>query len=251
MRKTVLFIVLTFSAALYGIVDTESKYSNKLKDNPWLFRLGGGFTQRSGNSQNKQIDLDSVVIYKVSKSQILLANDGSYGFASGQTNTNRFFSYLKYTYEMKENLLSLESFSQIEFDEFKGLLFRGLMGFGVKFFAYADDNYQLVLRVAHMPEYEKYSNGEKGWAQRLSNNIIFSYIGSDIFSGDLVLYYQPRYDRWTDDYRVASELQVSLKIIEHLSFRFSYLVSFDSEPIEGVRSTDSTIKNSLVLEFAM
>jgi hypothetical protein len=146
--------------------------------------------------------------------------------------TNRGFAHLRYNYSLSSKI-TIEAFSQFQFDEIQEIDKRILNGFGPRLELAQTDSAHLYIGALYMYEYEETSDqpGEIIYNNdnRLSSYVSFGYQFNEYVNISNVTYFQPNLSDW-DDYRITSNLVLSAGLNQWLAFRMSFNLVYDNRP---------------------
>jgi hypothetical protein len=160
------------------------------------------------------------------------------------------FAHLRYNFDIKNSLV-YEAFAQGQYNERTRVLFRGLVGSGIRVKIKYDKKKRFYLGLAYLIE----SNQFKDNTLRQLDHRLSSYLSYNIGFGNKskfvhTTYVQPRIDNW-DNIRVSSEASLFFFISKHLSFRSTFNTAYDSDPRlpPSVPDWIYTLTNGLRFEF--
>lgn len=174
-----------------------------------------------------------------------------YGQQGGESSIDNSFYHLRYRYSLSETL-SLETFVQQDSDRFRRRTSRQVYGAGPHLRLVESESFSLAYSLAPMYEKEILSEDEgrsdERTKTRLSQMLYVDWKWQPHVLLSNVLYLQPKIDLWSDR-RVLNEAALQVKLAEHLSLKTAYALTFDSHPPRGVRRSDTSVKQSLVLSF--
>ncbi len=169
----------------------------------------------------------------------------------GVANTlNDGFTHLRYNYDLPKKWV-YEAFVQGQYNERTRVLFRGLMGTGIRLKLKHGKKQRYYIGLAYFLE----SNQFKDTTARQLDNRLSGYLSYNINFGEKsrfvhTTYVQPRLDNW-QNIRVSSEASLLFIISKHLTFRTTFNTSYDSDPRlpESVPDWIYTLTNGLRFEF--
>ena len=175
---------------------------------------------------------------------------GSYGEASGSTNTNKFYTHLRYLNKLNKDSLTAEVFVQSEGNEFTNVKYRRLAGGGLrykfsessfgKFFIGAGAFFEQIRYTSEIDPDE-------------SNVRINSYISYTKEFGDkskvaYVGYYQPNTEDF-EDIVISNGLELKIHVVEKLYITLQVYYDVDTKPAIGIEESDFTQKTLFLWEF--
>ncbi len=161
------------------------------------------------------------------------------------------FQHLRYNYTFpKINFLTLEAFTQYQYNAVKQIKRRFLIGSGMRYRIVSNEKLTLFLGTLGMYEYEKRSNAKREVLEtsrlasyvsivwQILNNVHFKHIN----------YYEPSFQD-VRNYKFTSESSLVVAITSVLSLKISFDLSQDSHPSEGVDRLFYTWENALQFKF--
>ena len=163
------------------------------------------------------------------------------------------FEHLRYR-RMVSRRWRLESFIQHEYDEDRRLALRALAGGGIRFEVSAFDGGLFAVGVASMVEWERLRDGNEPDAGDESVvNRLSTYLSTEFSLAERVelkqtLFYQPKITSFADA-RALNETSFVLTVTERVQIPITYTLRYDSEPPDGVVSTDARLHTSVVFRF--
>ena len=259
-RRVALFLV-ALSTTIFapraeaGIVNVQSALATESKPG-----LSGSATAtvdwRTGNSKLLLLGLSPVARFRAGDHLLIAILRGDYG-KSGSTNiTSKAFEHLRYRYDFHPRVLG-ELFQQAEYDKFKLLKSRVLVGAGPKVDLLSDKRLSLSWGVAYMFEYEKPSSGaletDSEIFHRVSSYLMARFELDDRVQIVETVYAQPCI---TDpaDVKLLNESQVVIQLTTRIALKSSLVVGFDAEPLhknDGTRleRLDTATKTSVTVSF--
>jgi hypothetical protein len=160
------------------------------------------------------------------------------------------FSHLRYNFDVKKGLV-YEAFGQVQYNERTLILFRGLIGTGIRLKLNKGKKQRYYLGISYLLEQNQF----KGKTERTLDNRLSSYLSYNISFGNKsrfahTTYVQPRLDNW-QNIRVSSEASLLFVISKHLTFRTTFNTAYDSDPRlpPSVPDWIYTLTNGLRFEF--
>lgn len=156
------------------------------------------------------------------------------------------------------NTISLETFSQYQYDKARGLDVRLLAGIGPRWRVVRTTVWNVALGTAAMYEAENWltpnvTTDAPIYARYLKSS---SYVGIGFEINpqvdlNAVTYYQVGYDRDYDAalHRVSGEMNLAVKLLGHLSFTMSLTAAWESRPIVPVVPFIFMVTNGIRYNF--
>ena len=237
LRTTLLLTVLAISSPALAQVNAESLRPNPLRAS-WSGGVEGSFALSRGNIELLDIGGGGRVQYQtlhplpasqegVSAPLPYIAQrvflTGSARFAERAQNAfiNQAFVHVRWT-GMWHERVGTDVFAQYQFNEFLRLRARAVAGTGVR------------VEIVHTPVFMMWG----GSGYMFEYNLLLQN----------TLYYQPRFDDFTD-FRVLEEFEALSKVTELLALGATLSVLHDSAPPTGVKETDLRLISTLRLSF--
>jgi putative salt-induced outer membrane protein YdiY len=197
--------------------------------------------------------------FRYDNNHVYLMASGRYIALDESSFEKNISEHLRYRYDWT-NWFGSESFAQHEYNEFRRLLVRLLFGIGPRFTPFRSKIFDVALGTAYMLEYEQLDDAkdaegvllpdasETGLHHRWSNYLSLNLVIEDKWQLASTTYYQPRFEAFKD-FRVLSELAVSMQIVQLFSLKISCAVSYDNRPAMTVKKFDSYMGFGLNLAF--
>lgn len=251
MKKIILFCLLSsfnLSAVAQSVVHAESKHLRAKKQGFSAdIEVGLNFVQNVNDvfsSQNR-----TKLQYAKGKSTFLSLNALNLTIFNESRILNDGFQHFRYGYKVND-WLKWEAFIQGQYNEIIKIKGRYLAGTGplFKIIETKEDSINVFIGTMYMPEYEEETTDKINRHHRWNNMLVFGWPINDNIDIDIISYYQPDIVRFKD-FRLSSEISLSIKIIDQLNFRFSIAHFYDADPPDGIRKTFYNVRNSLTFDF--
>ncbi|GIX06028.1 MAG: hypothetical protein KatS3mg115_0431 [Candidatus Poribacteria bacterium] len=207
---------------------------------------------RSGNTALTQFQSRGQLAH-LSKSGLLLGVLRSELRAQGRRTQRRFanatFIHIRYRHTLALPW-QWEWFAQYEFDEFRRLALRALVGSGPRFQQEMGRGSFVALGVAVMGEYERLRTGAEPDAGAVAQGVrLSSYLSVELPLSQRALmketvFIQPRWGNW-DDFRLLSELTLSAALSQRITLPVGLVLRHDSRPPSGVEPTDVAFQTAI------
>ncbi len=220
--------------------------------------VSGGVTAAAdfnrGNTDLFVLSVSPIVRYRAKDEFVAAIVRTEYGHNDDERILFRAFTHIRYRHRFSERWLG-EAFTQHEFDEFRRLNLRSLVGFGPKYELLRRQDANLGLGVAYMLEYEELDNdgNERDAGDDHLDHRLSSYLSGRLAPTERVelfqtFYAQPRFDR-PSDIRLLSQSEASVKASETIAITTSLNIAYDSRPPDTIKKTDITLKSSISWSF--
>jgi len=178
---------------------------------------------------------------------------GEYGFAGEKLIVSRILEHLRYRYRFLD-WLSGETYVQHEYDAFRRLQLRALVGAGPRFTPWSSDTARLVLGVTMMLEHEQLRrDGEPDAGTRATDLRLSSYVLARVklmenMSLVETLYVQPRLTGFSD-VRLLNETLLAVEPNKRFTFTTGFLLTYDTAPPATVSRLDTQLRTGIAVKF--
>ena len=241
-----------------AISNIENERPN-LPENGFSGQLKLGFNGKTGNQEEQKTEAGAKIIYR-DDAEIFMALVGrELGSKLSVTNTDNSFLHTRWTHLLSDRW-ALESFAQLEKDQFDNLTSRILAGGGGRYVVSQEkDIYAFALGLGAFKEYEKLNlvdHEEANDLWRVNSYYSYKYQINEQVSLVNTTYYQPS---TTDfgDYRVLFDLGIGVKLTNSLQIKLNYKLTYDSQPAQNLNvnpvidnfKTNTEYKTSLAYSF--
>lgn len=230
----VMSVTLLFTSLAHAFLNIES-IRQKAKAG---FFGGSGFqlSGESGNTDKIVSSFTTVNGYKTEKMELLGLAKYKYGESANIKDSNEGDLHLRYTFVPSKGP-SYEAFGQVEFDEFRNLELRTLLGLGLRNPIIQEEKVSFFIGAGIFFENEDLKDSQD--EEDFRGNLYLSFVKEfrDGLEISIIGYYQPSMQR-IDDYRVKTDFGFSLKLTEMLSLGIELNISTDSKPPGQVEETD-------------
>lgn len=242
---TLFFFTSFVSQNAFSIINIETiRGQNKAGS---IGGLNINFLGERGNSERFTGNLKTLNAYVTDLNEFLVFTDYTYGESRNIKDTNRANAHFRYTLKDSE-LFYKEFFYQIEFDEFRSLDFRQLIGTGLRTSVFKTEKTNLAIGYGFFHESEYYDQAPD--EERIRLNLYLAYfqeLSPDI-SLAATLYFQPDIEVFKD---IRSILTTTLKtkITDSISFINNINGRLDSQPVSGIRKYDISYNFGLSYDY--
>ncbi|MBW6492218.1 MAG: DUF481 domain-containing protein [Lentimicrobium sp.] len=202
----------------------------------------------SNTKKFTEAGLNFHVQYKTNRSLYLALSDYEIIRSDESDFSNKGIQHFRYNYKLTP-ILTLEAFTQAQFNKVLNLNFRGLAGAGIRTKLLGNENFRIYSGLAYMFEYEEPREIEPvEYNNRFSTYLSATLRFNDILSLVNTAYYQPRIDYFSD-YRLSNNLDLIFRVSKRLSYvlKFEYII--DNRPLLSMPRDIYSLKNSLVIDF--
>lgn len=199
------------------------------------------------NSEFFKLATGSQLGYSKEKNTYLSINELRLIFAEEDKLENKGYQHFRYQRQL-DSTITLEAFSQTQFDQVLKIELRQLFGIGPRIHLFHKSKSKVFLGLHYMYEYEEELGTEIiNRDHRLSSHFAFSK-KLENSAIHCIAYYQPRIDQF-GDYRVSGSTTYSIVLRKQLRFNIRGELTYDSMPVKGVNDLTYTLLNGFSLEF--
>lgn len=250
--KWLCYIVAFVPLSSHAIVNVE-----ELRSTP----AGDGFSGRfdlslsgdSGNTEKSSSSIGTRLQWKKERVTNLFIMNYAYGESDDIRDTNKGFIHLRHIVQTQEKR-AIETFAQIESNEFARLSFRGLLGAGIRYTTRQDDDYNIHIGLGAFHAWETLDEQtgltddgtERFW--RANIYLVLNYRLNDHVRAGSTTYYQPAIETLSDT-RILEEAGLKVKLADDLDLKLTLEIVHDSRPPETVKKTDTSYTTGVEYHF--
>lgn len=252
IRILAALMMLTTSVGHAQIVNVQGAIAKPPVENGIEGRVALKLGWTEGNAPSFDVGGSGSVVWKHDDSLTLAMVSGEYGSAMHVVNTKKTFAHLRERYTLSSRW-RWEAFAQHEYDRFRRLSFRALLGTGPALQIIDDENHSLLVGAAYMLDVEKLDKrvGEPDSGVRMTEHRASTYVtGRQRITADVsfvqTIYAQPRLDE-LDNYRLLADASLIVQLSERIALTDGFVASYDSRPPEQVKRWDTTLRLGLIL----
>ena len=248
MKPLVLLTLLVAAPAAAQIVNVQSVFTD---DAP--LGVSGGIDAavdwRTGSNDFLALRGALAGQWRGERGQVLALARGEYGLSQGLTTLNRVLEHLRYRHSLTERW-GAESFLQHEYDGFRRLQLRALLGAGPRFRLIREEKLNLALGLALMLEHERLRQddqpdaGARTTDLRLSSYALAGLPVAENVELTETVYVQPRLDA-PADLRVLNETALVVRPNAHFSLGLAFVLTWDRRPPASIAPLDTQLRTTL------
>ncbi|MCB1647667.1 MAG: DUF481 domain-containing protein [Pseudomonadales bacterium] len=237
------------SSTALAIVDVQDSYSSVLEDGV-TNTLGFSFSGASGNDDSSKAEISEHFHWRANATTLMFLASWERGDSNGNDTADNSFAHLRYVRRLTDTF-AIESYLQFQQDQFVELQRRRLLGAGVRFELWEQQNdRRLAVGAGLMQEYERYT-GATDETRELRANLYASVSlplsdGGPVFT--LSSYLQPALDDW-GNLRTVNNMSLKADIAQAFAVKFSLGYHYNGEPVRGVDKGDFKYATSLEYTF--
>lgn len=233
----VLLLALFFQPSAQAFMNIEQLRQGAKPGTTGL--VGAKINGQTGNAKKLLAELSTLTLQRNGASEYLLAGLYRYGQSRSVRDTYLGNVHLRYT-RYFDHWPAAEFFAQTEFDQFKRIARRDILGTGLRERLGGGEKDAVFLGGGFFWENEHFQDGLA--RQRvLRGNLYVSFVRSftETISGNLVLYYQPSF-RTVADARVQVDSSLQIALARSLALAIDWDMQADTRPPPGVQKVDTT-----------
>lgn len=221
-------ILIFFILSLTHPLRAADKKSN------WNIGLDTGFNYFFGTVELLQFMFQSDIVHRSKKYEFSFNNMLWYGFSDDKRTVNHGSEGIKFDY-LPLSTWSPFIFIEHEYDEFRKIRDRTKSGSGLKFTFIRNEKINISLSEAFLYEYE--NNRARGITKIVRSSERFKAEAkvNDAVSLFFILFHQPNFESFIDDYRIIERIWISVTLTNRLSLKFAFNFEYDNKPALGVR----------------
>lgn len=269
-RRAAGLLALAFVGALAGLaapaaraqINTEALRAKK--DKPGLSGLfEGALTWQTGNTDLLLVAMTTRLQYVKGLHSPFLQATYALGKKSGSAFVHNGFLHARWP-AWWHRLVATEVFGQLEFNEFRLLRLRALVGAGVRVAILRHKHVEIKLGTGYMFEYEHLDlkplelhpmagladerHPEKTYNHRWTSYLSVRVDVNKWFALTNVVYAQPRFDDFSD-VRVLEDFSASFQVTKILAVVLAFELHWDSDPPREVKALDTKTLAKLQVKF--
>jgi hypothetical protein len=239
-------ILFSFSASAQVINIEGKRFLNDT--NGWVGNADFSFAVIQNTQQVLSFSNTLRVQYQKNRSRFILLNDINFIKAGATDFVNAGYQHFRYNYKI-QRLLTLEAFTQTQYNPILKLDFRYLLGAGPRLRLLKRENARIYAAALYMYEFDDIKDD----AVDLHEHRISSYVTFTLGllkNCELIstTFYQPKVDD-PSDYRIANDSSLEIHINKHLNFKSTFNLLYDTHQPSGVPQLVYHFRNGLSVKF--
>jgi len=256
------FLLLSSTVSFGQILNIEKARIDSLKSEKAYrinFETKFNFYNRSASAEDQArfatITNDLNAIFAPNQHAYILLGKLAYTENNGESILNNGYLHARVNFNYK-NTWSLEAFGQGQYDNFRGLSDRYLLGGAIRWRAIKSENLMAAFATGPMYENEIWRRPiEEGVENvhflKLSTYMILRWDIAENVNFNTIFYYQVGYDPTIDKARnrLSSSSNINIKISKFLSFTTSIEMVYEDKPIIPITKFIYGVENGLTLSF--
>jgi len=252
--RVALLILVLAGTARAQIVNVQGQLAKAPAADGVTGQIEAKLDWREGNNPLFQIGGAGALLVRDGKFLGLVLVKGEYGESADVTLSRKAFAHVRGRYSI-DCRWKWELFGQTEYDAFRRLTLRALVGTGPALQIVETKTVGVLAGAAYLFEIEKLDEregtidaGDRTTASRASVYVTgVEKLGSQVAISQTV-YAQPRLDE-PSDIRVLGELAVTSKLSKHIALTDAFTVAYDRSPPDQIKRFDSQLTIGLIVTF--
>lgn len=215
----------------------------------WTGEVEGQIALAEGNSEYFQLLFGAAAQLNAGRHRWRLLGSETLTWANDQKVSENLLLHLRHNYRIRPWISSLV-FTQTQYNPFQRLAVRFLLGGGARFDVVREETWEVALGASYMLEVEDLTDDDTGSDTEHRQSYFASLVGNPLpnLRLDLSAFWQPLFSDFSDS-RVYGAASSRVDVVGGLDLLLSVGVQRDSNPPEGVKEVDLTLRSGLVLEF--
>lgn len=240
-------------AVFVAAAPVEGQIVNTLRgwaepDSGWSGEVRGQVALSEGNAEYFELTLGGAAQVTTGRHRVRALTSETLRRAGGEKVAESLLLHLRHNLRLRPWLASL-AFAQLQYNPFRRLERRTLLGLGARFDIVRAEAWDAALGVSGMLERERITD-RSGTETEGRASYFVSVVGrvAPHVRLDTSGFWQPRFAE-PGDARAFLEAGVRVDLVGGLGLLVALDLEHDSDPPEGVEETDLTLASGLVLEF--
>jgi Protein of unknown function, DUF481 len=250
--RPIVVVALLCSSVRAQIVNVQGAIAKPPDNNAVVGQVELKLNWAEGNSPAFDASGGASVLWKHDQILSLVQVRGEYGTALHVENTAKTFEHIRERISLG-CVWRWEAFVQHEYDQFRRLSLRTLVGTGPALQLMNEPDVAILAGATYMFEYEALDNrmGTNDAGARYDEQRASVYLtGREVLVENVAfvqtIYVQPRFDDLSN-YRLLGDAALEVKLTKRVAVTDGLLVDYDSRPPQGVRAWDTSLKIGLVV----
>lgn len=251
-RRAAMVATLTLAAA---VAPLQAQIVNTLRgwsapEPGWSGEVEGRFALSEGNAEYLELSAAASLQLVAGRHRVRALASETLRRAGGEEIAEDFLVHLRHNFRLT-SVLSTLFFVQNQYNPFRRLERRTLLGGGGRWDVVRAESWNAALGAAYMYESEVLTDDPEGVVDTDHRFSFFaSLVGrlTQAVRADVAAFYQPLVGDFADS-RAFTSASVRTDIVGELDLIVAFTLYHDSEPAEGVEPTDLTLSSGLVLSF--
>ena len=249
MKLALIVLILFLSNSIQaGIINTLPEIP-KSDDKPLIkTRLSASIDWEQGNNNELDIEAAGFMLLQKKLWSVYFVTSASKSVSNGVLGSLDTMNHLRGRFFLLEPF-ALEIFAQHEYDRFRKLDTRALIGAGPTFKILSSEFLNIMSGMSMMMEYIKPSdNLDEEINARWTSYLQLELNINDRFSIHNVFFYQTKTND-SSDFLIYESISMEIKATKWFGIAFGFTIGYDNMPLLDVGKTDLGLSSSLFVEY--
>lgn len=237
---------MIFAVVLMSLICANNVFA--ADDNPWKQEVSLGYTQKTGNTQSRELLSNYEGMRTTEEAEITIKAGVLYSSVNKKMDGQKYNGSLRYAPELAETDWFGFAKIEAEHDRFAGIDYRYVPSIGAGYWIAREEDFTASGEVGVGHEYVKYTNGSD------DDNVVLiprfyaekAVLEKAKLSEELIFY--PNLED-VKKYRIRSETRFTNALSEALALRVSFIDEFNTNPTGESKKNDTQLVLSLVYGF--
>jgi hypothetical protein len=216
-------------------------------------QAGLDFTLRAGNVDLLLLVPSARIDHRAERWIAFVLGQGDFGWRGGERFSSQALGHIRVGRHLSPRL-TLEVFSQIDYDRPRRLTLRWLVGTGPRIHLVAREGWRVALGTAWMFEHEELdlppeaAHPRETRSHRWSNYLTAAVRAGERLAAAGTVYAQPRFDDM-QDIRLLGDARVAVQLVGTLSLQVSGALRWDGRPPDETEKLDLSVRTGVSVEW--
>lgn len=246
-----LIFIIYFNYLNAQILNIESFRLEKDTSNIFLGSVSFGYSSKKQISNVSQFSTNCNAAYLTKLHSIMIISNLTFVKALNQNVVNQGYAHFRINFYRKK-LLSFEQFSQLQYDNGRGLANRYLTGLCIRYRIHSSQPWNLSVNTGFIFEHEDWvylKDKNSSNYIKSSSNLSYKIKINPFVSFYSTIYYQALPEKIFGFYRFISDSCIQIKMSNKLNFITHYIVQYDNSPIIQVPNFTYSFISSIQYNF--
>ncbi|PWJ44999.1 DUF481 domain-containing protein [Sediminitomix flava] len=254
---SLLLVLISVMGVNAQILNVEAVRLQEDTTNVWLGAFTGTYTLQSQQTKTLDFSFETNAAHLGQNADYYFIGNMNFLKGNGEQLISNGYLHLRSNiYKIWK--ISPEIFTQLQYDNVRGLKERYLIGSDARYNLKEGEKFKTSVGLGAMFEHELWQeeNEEQGNIGSFRETQFFkiaSYLSvnwdiSDKLFFNVISYYQVPFERLSQ-YRLSATGNFNIKLSEHWAFTTSFSYWYENEPIIAIDKVNYTIQNGLTLSF--
>lgn len=234
---------------------TPSEKVTELETTPtpakiWSGEVALGYSQTTGNVQNKQADARFLANRKREKDELTFKAEATYGSQNKKMNTQKYYGMTRYAYSFSADKRWYQFFKEeVDHDRFSDIDLRSVTSTGLGYWWATEPDWKLLTEAGPGLEHTRYRSGQESTTEAIAVGRLFAEkkLWDKLKLSEDVTIYPSLQD--TGEFRLRSESIIEYPFGDKLAGRLSLIDEYNSDPAADKKKNDVRLVSSLVYSF--